>query len=256
MSWRGRAARGSGGPRPRISPRSAQASAPGSRGSLSTSPRSPSASPRKDSPPSPARWASCTPPECWGKTPSGATVWPGRRGPPVRRGRSKDRPARSRRFEIHDLEFTDVIRFAGVDHQAHCLLADERVAEGRSLTATELAYRAGVSPPTASSHLAKLVQAKLLAVDVEGRYRHYRLAGPNVGHAVEAILALAGEGEEREEGARRRLGADFVLAARGKAVLQRRGVGVEEAERQRRAFARQCLDWTERPGYPRNAISW
>src|SRR2546425_8387624 len=197
MSWPSPAARRSRRPRPRISPRSAPASAPRSSGSLSTSPRSPSASPRKDSPPSPARWASCTPPECWGKTPSGATVWPGRRGPPVRRGRSKDRPARSRRFEIHDLEFTDVIRFAGVDHQAHCLLADERVAEGRSLTATELAYRAGVSPPTASSHLAKLVQAKLLAVDVEGRYRHYRLAGPNVGHAVEAILALAGEGEGR-----------------------------------------------------------
>ncbi len=114
------------------------------------------------------------------------------------------------------------------------------------MTATELAYRAGVSPPTASSHLAKLVQAKLLAVDVEGRYRHYRLAGPNVGHAVEAILALAGEGEEREEGVRRRLGRDFVLAARGKAFLEGLGVDVEKAERQRRAFARQCLDWTER----------
>jgi DNA-binding transcriptional ArsR family regulator len=154
------------------------------------------------------------------------------------------------------------------------------LTDGGSLTATELSYRAGVSPQTTSSHLAKLVQAKLLAVEVEGRYRHYRLARPNVGHAVEALLAVAWDGEERDEGVTKEIepirvartcydhlagklgvaltqmmvkrkylkprGRDFVLTAPGEAFLKKLGVDMEKAKRQRRAFARQCLDWTER----------
>ena len=45
------------------------------------------------------------------------------------------------------------------------LLAD------RALTATELAAVAGVTKQTVSAHLAKLVDAQLLAVDAQGRHR-------------------------------------------------------------------------------------
>jgi DNA-binding transcriptional ArsR family regulator len=45
---------------------------------------------------------------------------------------------------------------------------------GSALTATELAQAAGVSSQTASSHLAKLTPARLLAVEKQGRHHYYR----------------------------------------------------------------------------------
>src|ERR1700674_5263615 len=52
--------------------------------------------------------------------------------------------------------------------------------DGRALTATELAYAAGVSPQTTSGHLAKLIDANLITVQPQGRHRYYRLAAPQV----------------------------------------------------------------------------
>ena len=46
--------------------------------------------------------------------------------------------------------------------------------DGRSLPASELAQRAGVTCQTASSHLAKLTEGKLLQVIPQGRHRYYR----------------------------------------------------------------------------------
>lgn len=48
--------------------------------------------------------------------------------------------------------------------------------DGRALPAGELAHMAGVTPQTASSHLAKLVEGGLLEVEQQGRHRYYRLA--------------------------------------------------------------------------------
>ena len=44
--------------------------------------------------------------------------------------------------------------------------------DGRALTATELAYTAGITAPTASGHLAKLVEGRMLSVAVQGRHRY------------------------------------------------------------------------------------
>ena len=63
--------------------------------------------------------------------------------------------------------------------------------DGRALPASRLAAEAGVSPATASSHLGKLVDGGLLAVEAHGRYRYYRLAGPAVGDLIEALQRLA-----------------------------------------------------------------
>lgn len=160
--------------------------------------------------------------------------------------------------------------------------------DGRPRTATELAYHAGVSPQTTSSHLAKLVQAKLLAVEAEGRFRQYRLAGPNVGHAIEALLALAEDGERYRDGLTKGIepiriartcydhlagrlgvaltqrmverkflkpvGRDFCLTPPGEKFLRKFGVDIEKAKRQRRAFARQCRDWTERQPHLAGAL--
>jgi DNA-binding transcriptional ArsR family regulator len=74
--------------------------------------------------------------------------------------------------------------------QARCrvLLA---LDDGRALPASVLADEAGVSRPTASSHLTKLTDAGLLSVERHGRHRYYRLAGPHVGELLEDLVRLA-----------------------------------------------------------------
>ena len=63
--------------------------------------------------------------------------------------------------------------------------------DGRARTAKELAYGAGVTPQTASSHLAKLLRARLLAMERQSRHRYFRLAAPSVGQAVEALMGIS-----------------------------------------------------------------
>ena len=55
---------------------------------------------------------------------------------------------------------------------------------GRALTASELAQEAGITPQTASSHLAKLEAGGLIEPEKQGRHRYYRLASPLVGHML------------------------------------------------------------------------
>ena len=71
--------------------------------------------------------------------------------------------------------------------RASMLLA---LMDGRALTVGELASVAGVTPQTASGHLARLVGAGLLAVETQGRHRYHRLASPLVARMVETILSL------------------------------------------------------------------
>jgi DNA-binding transcriptional ArsR family regulator len=63
--------------------------------------------------------------------------------------------------------------------------------DGRALPASVLADEAGVSRPTASSHLGKLTDAGLLSVESHGRHRYYRLAGPEVAALLEQLGRLA-----------------------------------------------------------------
>jgi DNA-binding transcriptional ArsR family regulator len=62
---------------------------------------------------------------------------------------------------------------------------------GRALTATELAQEAGVTPQTASSHLAKLENGGLIEPEKQGRHRYYRLADPDVADVLERLAGLA-----------------------------------------------------------------
>src|SRR3954468_18641777 len=55
-------------------------------------------------------------------------------------------------------------------------------------------WAAGVSAPTASGHLARLAEARLVAVERQGRHRYHRLATPEVARAVEALMAVAAAG--------------------------------------------------------------
>lgn len=63
--------------------------------------------------------------------------------------------------------------------------------DGRALTASELAGVAGITPQTASGHLARLTAAQLLAVEKQGRHRYHRLATPEVARMLEGIMQIA-----------------------------------------------------------------
>ena len=63
--------------------------------------------------------------------------------------------------------------------------------DGRALTATELAGVAGITPQTASTHLARLTDARLLRVERQGRHRYHRLATPDVARMLEGVMQLA-----------------------------------------------------------------
>jgi DNA-binding transcriptional ArsR family regulator len=65
---------------------------------------------------------------------------------------------------------------------------------GEMASAGELARAASVSAATASAHLAKLVDAGLLASEPRGRHRYYRLADADVAHALEALAMVAERG--------------------------------------------------------------
>src|SRR5215468_1853650 len=63
--------------------------------------------------------------------------------------------------------------------------------DGRGLPATELAQRAGITCQTASSHLAKLTEGRLLQVIPQGRHRYYRIANARVAELLESMARFA-----------------------------------------------------------------
>src|SRR5947209_6911553 len=65
------------------------------------------------------------------------------------------------------------------------------LGDGRALPASALAAEAGVAPSTASGHLARLVDGGLLAAESRGRRRYFRLRGPEVAEALEALARVA-----------------------------------------------------------------
>ncbi|MHC1560066.1 ArsR/SmtB family transcription factor [Actinomycetospora sp. C-140] len=65
------------------------------------------------------------------------------------------------------------------------------LADGRALPASTLASEAGVAPSTASGHLGRLTDRGLTEVVPVGRYRYYRLAGPEVARLVEVLGRIA-----------------------------------------------------------------
>lgn len=62
---------------------------------------------------------------------------------------------------------------------------------GRALTASELAQEAGITPQTASSHLAKLEAGGLIEPEKQGRHRYYRLTDSDVAGVLEGLAGLA-----------------------------------------------------------------
>ncbi|MDL5157640.1 ArsR/SmtB family transcription factor [Actinomycetospora termitidis] len=83
-----------------------------------------------------------------------------------------------------DADLSVVAAALGDRGRARMVLA---VTDGRALPASTLAGEAGVSAATASAHLRRLVDAGVLRAEQHGRFRYFRLAGPEVADLVEAL---------------------------------------------------------------------
>lgn len=102
------------------------------------------------------------------------------------------------------------------------------LGDGRALPASTLACEASVAPSTASVHLGRLLDAGFLAVTQQGRHRYYRLAGPHVIEAIEALSRFASAAPVRSlrEGTRAhalryaRMCYDHLAGRLGVAVMQ------------------------------------
>jgi len=152
--------------------------------------------------------------------------------------------------------------------------------DGHARTATELAAVAEVAASTASAHLSRLKEQRLVEAVAQGKHRYFRLANPQVAAALESLLVVAGtpRGEFRPTTPTRlrsartcydhmagaagvalhdRLHAqgwlqgtsddgDYSLTAEGAIALETLGIDVDALRTSRRRFACACLDWSER----------
>jgi hypothetical protein len=152
---------------------------------------------------------------------------------------------------------------------------------GQALTASELAFLARVSRPTASEHLGKMVDARLISVTRQRRFAYYRIASPLVATMLESIKAVAAievppryQPRSAADDALRfartcydhlagQLGvaiADALVASNGVVLsddggeltetgvrlLTEFGADLAARSKARRMFCRPCLDWSER----------
>jgi DNA-binding transcriptional ArsR family regulator len=162
---------------------------------------------------------------------------------------------------------------------------------GKELSAGQLALLAGISAQSGSAHLSKLVDGGLLKARSQGRNRYYKIAGPEVAYALEALGAISTL--PRSSGAAlRRTGHDMEIcrarscydhlaghagvvmtaALENLKVIRIGGsreyrvgphgtkwfaaleIDVEALRGTRRTFARRCLDWTERKPHLAGAL--
>ena len=63
--------------------------------------------------------------------------------------------------------------------------------DGSARPAGELTMIAGLSPSAASAHLSRLTDGGLLALEVRGRHRYFRIASPDIAASIEALANVA-----------------------------------------------------------------
>ena len=163
---------------------------------------------------------------------------------------------------------------------------------GHPLAAGELSQIAGVSPPTASAHLGKLLDGGLVAVTRQCRHRYYSLSGHEIATVIEAIAEISPvkpvrslrQSREADALAQARTCYDHLAGRAGVALLdaflghriltgsgtgknaayqvttdgadtlEEFGVDLAKISHSRRRFAGACLDWTQRRPHLNGAL--
>ena len=177
----------------------------------------------------------------------------------------------------HDLAVSQIAGAIGEPARARILYS---LLDGHARTSTELAIVADVTPSTASVHLNRLRDARLVRMAAQGKHRYYSLAGNDVANALEGLSIVAGVSPNkfvpntpiRLRAARTcydhiagRLGVllhnhfktagwishsssttGYDVTPKGARELAVLGIDIAEARSLRRKFAYPCLDWSER----------
>jgi DNA-binding transcriptional ArsR family regulator len=156
--------------------------------------------------------------------------------------------------------------------------------DGTTRPAGELAYAAFISAQSASAHLAKLVEGGLLRSEAQGRHRYFRIANAEVAGLIESLASVSASTRPRTlrspplvrsmpsqflhartcydhlagEMAVKVLetmlkarwltakGQDFVVTRLGAKQMAALDIDLAAARAERRAFARACVDLTQR----------
>lgn len=152
--------------------------------------------------------------------------------------------------------------------------------DGRAYTASELALVSDLSATSVSNHLSKLLNGEIVKVDVQGRHRYYSFASPEVAYVVESMANLANQKPSSKpykqlkkndvkycrtcyDHLAGKVGvtiADklisqkiivlhdktFLVTEKGSKFFNDFGLELSELKKQRRYFAKACLDWSER----------
>ncbi|MFG1957112.1 ArsR/SmtB family transcription factor [Nonomuraea sp. NPDC049028] len=184
-------------------------------------------------------------------------------------------------YIAHDSDIAPVAALIADPTRAAILTA---LLGGRALAAGELARLSGVSAATASAHLSRLLDGRLVDVVRQGRHRYYRLAGHEVAEVLEVLarvstrppirsLRQSRQARQLEE-ARTcydhlagRAGVALFdqlvqggflvnqeVTDKGERLLAGLGVDVAGVRKARRRFAPECLDWTERRAHLGGAL--
>ncbi len=183
------------------------------------------------------------------------------------------------------------------DHFSHMasLLGDKsrsvmlwNLLDGRAYTATELSLCSNISSSSASNHLSKLVLAKILIVEKQGRHRYYKYANSDVAMVIESMasllpLSLQIHKKQRPQPAgityartcydhiagkisvditdaliKREIIAPvenrYEVNSFGNKWFKSIGINVDKTKLQKRSFAHQCLDWSERKHHLAGAL--
>ncbi len=189
-------------------------------------------------------------------------------------------------MEALENEFSHIASLVGDKSRALMLW---NLLDGRAYTATELAVCANISTQAASNHLAKLKTANILVVEKQGRHRYFRFANENVAQAIETMASLIVTPNDKlkkevlaitsgvkyartcYDHTAGKLGVAIITAlintdiltinaktyqvsTKGKEWFASNGIKVEELQKQKRSFAHQCLDWSERKHHLAGAL--
>ncbi|MCZ2122605.1 MAG: ArsR family transcriptional regulator [Anaerolineales bacterium] len=157
-----------------------------------------------------------------------------------------------------------------------------------ALPAGELARLAKITPQTASAHLAKLIEGGLLNVTPIGRHRYFRLKNKDVARVLESLALIAPPARVRSlndslekkalyrgrtcydhlagelgvgltqafsaKGIIEQFDEAFAVTPHGKNWFAKLGIDCLQVERNRRAFAPICIDWSERKPHIAGAL--
>ena len=161
--------------------------------------------------------------------------------------------------------------------------------DGGARTSTELAVVAEVTPSTTSVHLNRLKAERLVTVLAQGKHRYYSLRDADVARALEALSIVAGGSHEKFVAntpsrlvmartcydhmagklgvllhsrfkamgwlsINSRNGNSRDLGINGMNGFKALGIDPEETRAQRRRFAYECLDWSERKPHLAGAL--